>query len=130
MALKYHHQGRCSAVVLATALLVSLLVLHLEPVHADTYTVGDSSGWGFNMRNWTKGKKFKTGDILVFNYDSSVHNVVVVDAKGYKSCTASSTSTAYSSGQDKVKLSKGRQFFICTIPGHCDGGLKIAVNAS
>ncbi|KAE9460794.1 hypothetical protein C3L33_07315, partial [Rhododendron williamsianum] len=128
MALKSYHQGRCSAVALAAALLVSLILV--ETVHAATYTVGDSYGWDFSMGNWVKGKKFKAGDVLVFNYDPSVHNVAVVDAKGYKSCTSTKTSTAYNSGKDKVKLSKGRQFFICTIPGHCDGGLKIAVNAS
>lgn len=80
MALKYYHQGRCSAVVLATALLVSLLVLHLEPVHADTYTVGDSSGWGFNTGNWTKGKKFKAGDILGKTTNTSVYVFLFLDS--------------------------------------------------
>ncbi|KAL7201047.1 hypothetical protein ACSBR1_032870 [Camellia fascicularis] len=106
MALKYH-QGRCSAsraVVLATALLVSLS-LHLETIHAATFTV-------------------------VFNYNPSVHNVVIVDVNGYNSCTSSATSAVFSSGNDQVKLSKGLNYFICSIPGHCNGGLKITVNAS
>lgn len=62
MALKSYHQGRCSAVALAAALLVSLILV--ETVHAATYTVGDSSGWDFSMGNWVKGKKFKAGDVL------------------------------------------------------------------
>ena len=68
--------------------------------------------------------------VTVFNYDPSLHNVAVVDAKGYKSCTSTSSSQAYSSGKDKLKLSKGQNYFICSIPGHCDGGVKLSVNAS
>ncbi|GFZ20150.1 hypothetical protein Acr_28g0008550 [Actinidia rufa] len=68
------------------------LLLHLETVHATTFIVGDSSGWDFSVGNWTNGKKFKAGDILIFNYDPSDHNVVVVDRNGYNSCTSAATS--------------------------------------
>ncbi|PSR86369.1 Basic blue protein [Actinidia chinensis var. chinensis] len=132
MALKYH-QGRCSAskyVVFSTTLLIVSLLLHLETVHATTFIVGDTSGWDFSVGNWTNGKKFKAGDILIFNYDPSDHNVVVVDRNGYNSCTSAATSIIHSSGHDQVKLSKGRHYFICSIPSHCDAGLKIALNAS
>ena len=66
----------------------------------------------------------------VFYYDPSLHNVAVVDIDGYNSCSASPSSEVYSSGNDAITLSKGRNYFICSIPGHCDGGLKIAVDAS
>lgn len=62
MALKSYNQGRCGALALAAAILVSLILV--ETVHAATYTVGDSSGWDFSMGNWVKGKKFKAGDVL------------------------------------------------------------------
>ncbi|KAK6940546.1 Phytocyanin domain [Dillenia turbinata] len=125
-------QGRCSArkaLLIAITLLVSL-ALHFEAIQAADYIVGESSGWTFDVENWSKGKKFKSGDNLIFNYDTSLHNVVVVDAKGYGSCTASSTAKTYSSGSDKVKLSKGMNYFICSLPGHCDMGVKVAVKAS
>ncbi|CDP03862.1 unnamed protein product [Coffea canephora] len=125
-------QGRSSArQATAFAVLMILLSLfsRLRATQATTYAVGDSSGWNFNMGNWTEGKRFNAGDILTFNYDSSLHNVVMVDAKGYENCTASSKAKIYNSGNDKIKLSRGRYYFICTFPGHCDGGLKIQLSA-
>ncbi|KAJ0113454.1 hypothetical protein Patl1_01608 [Pistacia atlantica] len=126
------HQGRCSAKSMLVATTFVLLVsLQFRSAGATTFTVGDTSGWTFSFnQNWTNGKKFKAGDILVFNYDPSLHNVVVVDENGYNSCSSSPSSKTYATGKDKVKLSKGRNYFICGIPGHCDGGLKIAVDAS
>ncbi|GMP89863.1 hypothetical protein CsSME_00041242 [Camellia sinensis var. sinensis] len=59
-------EGRCSAsraVVLATALLVSLS-LHLETIHEDTFTVGDSLGWDFSVGSWINGKQFQAEDML------------------------------------------------------------------
>ncbi|XP_068319531.1 basic blue protein-like [Pyrus communis] len=122
------HQGRCSA----TQANVHLLFLFLTIVSAKktTFTVGDKSGWTFNVENWTDGKKFKAGDELVFNYDPSLHNVAVVDANEYSSCSVSSSSRTFTTGKDPVKLSKGLNYFICTVPGHCDAGVKISVNAS
>ncbi|PON60791.1 Phytocyanin domain containing protein [Trema orientale] len=121
-------QGRCSAI--AATILVLTLFLSCVTAKATTYVVGGSSGWSYNVQSWTKGKKFKAGDVLVFNYDPSLHNVAVVDSNGYKSCASTSSSQAYSSGKDKLKLSKGPNYFICSVPGHCDSGLKLAVNAS
>ncbi|GMN50337.1 hypothetical protein TIFTF001_019502 [Ficus carica] len=126
-------QGRCSAsrrARVATGLLLCVLFLPFVTAKATTHLVGDSSGWTFNVESWTNGKKFKAGDILVFNYDTSLHNVAVVDASGYKTCTSSPGAQTYSSGKDQVKLSKGQNYFICAIPGHCDGGVKISINAS
>ena len=66
----------------------------------------------------------------VFNYDPLLHNIAVVDIDGYNSCSASPSSEVCSTGNDAIKPSKGRTYFICSIPGHCDGGLKIAVDTS
>ena len=63
----------------------------------------------------------------VFKYGQGAHNVVVVDAQGYDSCTAKSGSKTYTSGNDKITLAKGTSYFICSYPGHCDGGMKIKV---
>ncbi|KAM1044409.1 hypothetical protein ACFX13_036287 [Malus domestica] len=122
------HQGRCSAT--QSNVLLLFLFLTIVSAQTTTFTVGDKSGWSFNVENWTDGKKFKAGDELVFNYDRSLHNVAVVDANEYSSCSASSSSKAFTTGKDRVKLSKGLNYFICTVPGHCDGGVKISVNAS
>ncbi|XP_057479226.1 basic blue protein-like [Actinidia eriantha] len=120
MALKYH-LGRCStsqAVVFAT----TLLLLQLKTIHTATFIFGDSSGWAFSVVNWPNGKKFKAGDTPIFNYDPSDQNVVVVNRNGYTSCTSSATSVIHTSGNDQVKLLKGRHYFMCIVPSHCDAG--------
>ncbi|KAK3230506.1 hypothetical protein Dsin_002387 [Dipteronia sinensis] len=123
-------QGRGSArhATVITALLVCLLV-YVQNVQAATYTVGDSAGWSFNMASWPKGKRFRAGDTLVFNYDSTAHNVVAVNRGSYSSCTAPAGAKVYNSGNDQIKLVKGQNFFICSSVGHCPSGMKIAITA-
>lgn len=67
--------------------------------------------------------------VVVFNYNPSFHNVVVVDSGGYNSCKTPAGATTYTSGKDHLTLSKGQNFFICNFPGHCEGNMKIAVTA-
>uniref|UniRef100_A0A803PG77 Phytocyanin domain-containing protein n=1 Tax=Cannabis sativa TaxID=3483 RepID=A0A803PG77_CANSA len=118
-------QGRSSAVV-GVGVIVVFLSVFLSclstTIEGATYVVGDTSGWTYNVQSWTKGKKFKAGDVLV------------VDSNGYKGCSSSSNKSnnnkAYSTGKDQLKLSKGPNYFICSIPGHCPGGLKLFINAS
>ncbi|RLN42397.1 chemocyanin precursor [Panicum miliaceum] len=126
-------QGRGSgAVVLAAAAALVLCVLLHEAQVAESavFTVGDGGGWSFSSNSWTNGKRFKAGDVLVFKYDSSSHNVVAVNAAGYKGCSAPRGAKVYSSGNDRVTLARGTNYFICSIPGHCQSGMKIAVNAA
>ncbi|KAK4339946.1 hypothetical protein RND71_041408 [Anisodus tanguticus] len=93
-----------------------------------TYNVGDGAGWTLGASNWPNGKTFKTGDILVFKYPKGVHNVVIVNKANYDNCNASGKT--FSSGNDSISLGKGTNYFICGIPGHCSGGLKMAVTAN
>ncbi|KAK8642896.1 hypothetical protein V6N13_012220 [Hibiscus sabdariffa] len=124
-------QGRgsaCQATKSTITLLLCLLVC-LETIDAATYTVGGSNGWTFNTAAWPKGRRFRAGDVLVFNYNATIHNVVAVNRGGYTGCTTPSGAKVYTSGKDKVKLAKGLNFFICNTAGHCESGMKIAVNA-
>ena len=66
----------------------------------------------------------------VFNYIPLIHNMVIVKEFGYTSCVALGGSGFYYSGADRITLAKGANYFICGIPGHCNLGMKIAVNAS
>ncbi|XP_071725619.1 basic blue protein-like [Rutidosis leptorrhynchoides] len=124
-------EGRGS-VVAATAVLCLLVVaFQCEVSQAATFVVGDKNGWMFNLSGWPTGKNFKAGDVLVFNYPKGAHNVVAVNKAGYDGCSASpSNAKVYSTGADRIKLVKGLNNFICTIPGHCDSGMKIQVMAS
>ncbi|CAL4920137.1 unnamed protein product [Urochloa decumbens] len=121
-------QGRGRVVAVAAAALVLCVLLH--GADSAVFTVGDRGGWTFNSNTWTNGKRFKAGDVLVFKYDSSAHNVVSVNAAGYKGCSAPRGAKVYSSGNDRVTLARGTNYFICSIPGHCQSGMKIAVNAA
>ncbi|KAE8664658.1 Basic blue protein [Hibiscus syriacus] len=121
-------QGRGGA--MTAAVLLCLLLSHLELAQAATYTVGGAGGWTFNTVGWTKGKRFKAGDTLVFNYNPSIHNVVAVNKFGYSSCTTPKGAKVFRSGKDRIKLAKGQNFFICNFVGHCQSGMKIAVTAA
>uniref|UniRef100_A0ACD5ZJK8 Uncharacterized protein n=1 Tax=Avena sativa TaxID=4498 RepID=A0ACD5ZJK8_AVESA len=91
------------------------------------WTVGDGKGWTFGVAGWENGKAFSAGDVLVFKYDPNAHNVVEVDEADYNSCTAAADAKTYTSGNDKITLSGGKTFYICSFPGHCENGMKIAV---
>ncbi|KAA0058846.1 basic blue protein-like [Cucumis melo var. makuwa] len=125
-------EGRGSAIgrgVAVAAVIGLVMMSQLESVEAAVYDVGGSSGWTFNVQNWPKGIRFRAGDILKFNYDSSIHNVVVVNKAGYASCKTPGGAKVYNTGSDQIKLPKGQSYFICNFPGHCEAGMKIAVNA-
>lgn len=60
-------QGGCSASQ-ATTVAATLLVLLFLRFHSteatSTFSVGDTSGWTYNIQSWTNGKQFKAGDTL------------------------------------------------------------------
>lgn len=65
-----------------------------------------------------------------FLYSSeATHNVVMVDAASYAACTVPSNAPTLTSGDDRVTLGQaGQWLFICGIEGHCQSGMKLAVN--
>ena len=66
----------------------------------------------------------------VFKYGRGAHNVVAVNAAGYKSCSAARGGRTYNSGSDRDTLARGTNYFICSVPGHCQAGMKMAVTAA
>lgn len=60
--------GRGSAankvMTMAFGLVFLCFILGGEVVESATYTVGDNGGWGFNSGSWSKGKRFRAGDVL------------------------------------------------------------------
>ncbi|KAL6894224.1 hypothetical protein ACP4OV_008322 [Aristida adscensionis] len=121
-------------VAAAAAVAVVLAVAASLPAaaSAETYKVGDDFGWdiGMNYLDWAQGKTFKVGDTLEFVYSSeATHNVALVDSQGYDTCTAASNAPTESSGDDTVTLDKpGKWFFICSVEGHCQSGMYLAIN--
>ncbi|KAJ3674144.1 hypothetical protein LUZ60_006136 [Juncus effusus] len=124
-------QGSGSAILMKLSLLLSLLCIFSLSGTAESavYTVGDNGGWSFNTGGWPSGKNFRAGDVLIFNYNPAIHNVVAVDSGGYNSCRTPAGARAYNSGSDRVMLHQGSNYFICNFAGHCEGGMKIVINA-
>ncbi|XP_027354061.1 blue copper protein-like [Abrus precatorius] len=114
-----------NALVLGLLLAINMAL----PTLSTVYTVGDTSGWaiGADYSTWTSDKAFSVGDSLVFNYGSG-HTVDEVKESDYKSCTAGNSISTDSSGATTIPLkTAGTHYFICAIPGHCAGGMKLAV---
>lgn len=64
----------------------------------------------------------------VFNYPLG-HTVDEVSANDYKTCTTGNAIASDSSGATSVLLkTAGPHYFICGVPGHCGGGMKLSVN--
>ncbi|CAH2063417.1 unnamed protein product [Thlaspi arvense] len=116
---------------MSTATAALLLLLAAVPaVFAVTFQVGDTAGWnnGVNYTTWVNGKIFRVGDTLEFKYGPS-HSVSVVDKPDYDNCDGSRPTQSFSGGREtKIRLrSVGTMHFLCPTPGHCLGGMKLAV---
>uniref|UniRef100_A0ACD5Y108 Uncharacterized protein n=1 Tax=Avena sativa TaxID=4498 RepID=A0ACD5Y108_AVESA len=116
----------------SSAALVMLLLATCAAMAAaaTSYTVGDGKGWviGVDYSGWTSGKSFAVGDKLVFNYASKVHTVTEVSQSDYSSCSGTNALASDDSGATTVTLNTaGTHYYICNIPGHCAGGMKLAV---
>lgn len=122
--------GGSAGLLLAVALLI-VFVSQCSHVEGVTYTVGGAKGWGLPKINYlVKAPRFHAGDTLNFHYTAGAHDVVAVGSKDYKSCRVTGNSKRYTSGADKIALKKGMNYFICSFPGHCASGMKIAIHAS
>ncbi|TVU28994.1 hypothetical protein EJB05_20536 [Eragrostis curvula] len=116
-----------------SALIACLvLIAAVAPAYGKDYTVGDSSGWssGVDYTTWAKGKTFNVGDNLVFQY-SAMHTVAEVSSADYSACSTSNSIQSYSDQNTKIALTApGTRYFVCGTPGHCSGGMKLAVTVA
>ncbi|XP_017224901.1 basic blue protein [Daucus carota subsp. sativus] len=88
--------------------------------------------WNFNVKDWPHSNStFRAGDILVFNYDQDLHNVVPVDEANYLNCSIPEVAAViYNSGHDSIVLGPGTNYFICGTMGHCIAGMLMNVTAT
>ncbi|RWR84097.1 blue copper-like protein [Cinnamomum micranthum f. kanehirae] len=115
---------------------------------------------GVDYSTWTSGKTFTVGDKLgnqkrpghfvvkpyidikvdgftiyvvmaVFSYGGGLHTVDEVSSSDYSSCSSGNSISTDSSGSTSITLkTAGTHYFICATPGHCSGGMKMAVKVS
>ena len=57
------------------------------------------------------------------------YDVVAVDKHAYETCRAPAGAFKYNSGDDKVYLKKGENYFICTKRGCCENNMKMKIVA-
>ncbi|KAJ4745617.1 Early nodulin-like protein [Rhynchospora pubera] len=118
---------------MAAKALVLLLFLGLTSFcTAAVLKVGDDKGWtivgNVNYSSWASAKKFKIGDVILFEYNKNFHNVMLVSKKDYKSCNATNPIATYNSGNDSITITRsGHNFYICGVPGHCAIGQKVDI---
>ncbi|GFZ03508.1 cupredoxin superfamily protein [Actinidia rufa] len=111
--------------------LILTASLNVVDVRGATYLVGDSDGWTpfTNSTNWTQGKAFHVGDMLEFNYDKGLHNVMQVNSTAYQDCIKEANMEIFDSGNDSLVLSQaGQMWFICGVENHCENGQKLSIN--
>ncbi|KAK4369926.1 hypothetical protein RND71_009401 [Anisodus tanguticus] len=104
---------------------------------AQTYMVGDNMGWSVptggpvSYQRWANGKSFKVGDTLVFNFVNGAHNVARISKASYDSCNTTSPINTISTGPARITLTNsGEHYYMCTFPGHCSMGQKLAINVT
>lgn len=69
--------------------------------------------------------------MAVFTYGGGLHTVDEVSSSDYSSCSSGNSISTDSSGATTITLkTAGTHYFICATPGHCSGGMKVAVKVS
>ncbi|VFQ89675.1 unnamed protein product [Cuscuta campestris] len=125
-------QGRGSAA--AAVLCLLLLIISSENTAVQAAAAVYSIDWSFSpkvINPLANGKTFRAGDTLLFKYSPGFHNVVEVDKATYDKCgTPPAKAKVYASGSDRVTLTKGQHYFICSFAGHCKAGMKISIFAA
>nr|GMD66108.1 mavicyanin-like [Ipomoea batatas] len=116
-----------------TLLVVIIEASFLQVSMGGVYKVGGGAGWttigNVDYKQWAAAKTFEIGDVVVFEYNPQLHNVMQVTHAMYKSCNASSPIATYTTGNDSITIkSGGHHFFLCGVPGHCQFGQKVDIN--
>ncbi|KAI5077102.1 hypothetical protein GOP47_0006926 [Adiantum capillus-veneris] len=112
-----------------------LLTVWLPVSWCAQHTVGRSAGWtipavgNVNYSTWAAAFTLSQGDVLVFKYDATLHDVLQVSEGDYDTCNTSQPSAVYNNGETFVSLNQvGTWCFICGVPGHCLAGQKLKVH--
>ncbi|PWA50282.1 cupredoxin superfamily protein (chloroplast) [Artemisia annua] len=97
--------------------------------NANTYIVGDNSGWDIstNLDTWQRGKKFVEGDVLVFQY-ASTDSLCEVGKESYQTCNTTNVIKCFSDGNTTIPLtSPGERYFLCGNRLYCFSGMKLDI---
>ena len=66
----------------------------------------------------------------VFKYDDDRFDVAMVNKQGHDSCTVNQGAQVFDSGDDRIRLAFGANYFIDSDSDICAAGMKMAINAT
>ncbi|KAF8013445.1 hypothetical protein BT93_I1331 [Corymbia citriodora subsp. variegata] len=114
-------------------MILAVLGLLVNGAASEVYTVGDSDEWntGVDYGVWSQKYNFSVGDVLVFKYIKSQHDTYEVTESTFRSCdTSTGVLAKHTSGDDQVTLAEAKKYwFVCSVPGHCLGGMRFGIIA-
>lgn len=121
-------RGPGSHFTVALLLLLVALLVQLQAVAATKYTLyWNLPNYQNYFSNWNRGNNYVVGDSIEFLYNAEAHDVVKVSYAEFSDCFSSQL--PYTSGATVFPLEQtGMHYFMCTIPGHCADGMKLAIN--
>jgi hypothetical protein len=129
MAVAAGNMSRLQGMLLVVVVALLAALVQLPGAAAGTrYTVS----WNYpysrtSFANWNKGTSYVVGDSIQFVYNAEAHNVVRVNKQQYDLCNSAGALT-HADGATVFNLGRpGRYFFMCSIPGHCEAGMKLAL---
>ncbi|KAK9947216.1 hypothetical protein M0R45_012648 [Rubus argutus] len=116
-----------------TCLLLIFLLLRSSEAR-DILVGGKADAWAIpssesqSLNKWAETNRFRTGDTLVWKYDSAKDSVLLVTKEDYVNCNTSSPIQQYKDGETKIVLDKsGPFYFISGTKDHCEKGQKLIV---
>ncbi|KAL3745165.1 hypothetical protein ACJRO7_014297 [Eucalyptus globulus] len=99
--------------------------------------MGDVMGWTIPASGaaayqaWASSNTFEVGDILVFNFNNGAQDVAEVTETAFGACDGANPLSISTVPPARIALTTaGQHFFICTVPGHCSSGQKVAINVT
>lgn len=67
----------------------------------------------------------------MFNYPAGAHTANEVTPSDYAACSTTNSLSTDNSGSTTIPLkTPGTHYFVCGVPGHCAGGMKLSVSVS
>ncbi|KAG8046448.1 hypothetical protein GUJ93_ZPchr0008g11656 [Zizania palustris] len=125
--------GLAAVMAAAAAVVVAAVLVQATPAGATTtYTVGAPDGlWDMetDYAEWVARRTFHPGDKITFTYSRELYDVVEVTMAGYDACSNANNISVFRSGNDVVTLTAvGTRYFLCSLTGRCDSGMKIRIN--
>ncbi|CAM6117122.1 unnamed protein product [Calypogeia fissa] len=127
-------QGSGSAMLVLVGAVAAVLLLGCPGATAANFVVGGlSQNWNLPTSNnvnfytsWAAQNVFNVNDTLQFIYNATSHTVLRMPQD---SCNTSlATVTPFTDGNTTIPLmTSGTKYYICSIPGHCDAGMKLTI---